>query len=208
MRLKAGSRHVIAQANLMSPTNVSDSVEKQAAFEQFVVFQLDNETYAVPILSVTEVVLTLEITPVPNAPEYILGLMNLRGKVLPVLDLEKKFQLNREGQVVGQHIMVAESEQKVLFGILVDQVVEVLRISPDAIKPPPEIIKSKISAEYLPGVIIVENKPGTTIEGEESIVLILDLQKILSDKNIEELQTVQQNDDDEKLSEHNERGQE
>jgi purine-binding chemotaxis protein CheW len=194
----------------MSPTSANDLKEKQTVFEQFVVFQLDNETYAVPILSVTEVVLTMEITPVPNAPEYILGLMNLRGRVLPVLDLEKKFQLNREGQTVRQHIMVAESEQKVLFGILVDQVMEVLRISPDAIKPPPEIIKSKISAEYLPGVIILEDKPGTgtATESGEHIVLILDLQKILSDKNIEELQTIQQNDGDEKLSEHNKRGQE
>ncbi len=157
-------------------------------FEQFVVFQLDNEEYAVPILSVTEVVPTLDITPVPDAPAYILGLTSLRGKIVPVLDLEKRFQLVRTTPNASQHIMVAESEQKVLFGILVDKVKEVLKIPEHTIKPPPDILKSKISAEYLPGVIVLEGQhPGS----EERILLILDLQKILSDKNVEELQAVQ-----------------
>lgn len=155
--------------------------------EQFVAFRLDNEEYAVPILSVTEVVPTLEITPVPNAPTYILGLASLRGKIVPILDLEKKFQLSRNSPATGQHIMVAESEQKVLFGILVDQVEEVLKVPTSTIKPPPDIVKSKISAEYLPGVIVLEKTDGGAAE---RILLILDLQKILSDKNIEELHAV------------------
>jgi purine-binding chemotaxis protein CheW len=175
-------------ANQMNPANANDPAQGQSTSEQFVVFYLDNEAYAVPILSVTEVVPTLEITPVPNSPAYILGLINLRGKVLPVLDLEKKFQLPRETQAVHQHIMVAESEQKILFGVLVDKVKEVLRIPSDTIKPPPEIIKSKISAEYLQGVIIVEDKLQDT---NDNIILILDLQKILSDRNIEELPVAQ-----------------
>lgn len=184
----------------MSPASVNESLDKHADFEQYVVFHLDGQAYAVPILSVTEVVTVLEITPVPNAPDYILGLMNLRGKVLPVLDLEKKFELNRETQATRQHIMVAESEQKVLFGIVVDQVKEVLRISPEAVKPPPEIVKSKIAAEYLAGVIIIEDTSPSAAEGAESVILILNLQKILSDKNIDELHGGQEADHQEALT--------
>jgi purine-binding chemotaxis protein CheW len=144
----------------------------------------------VPILAVTEVVPSIEITPVPGAPEYILGLTNLRGKVLPVLDLEKKFDLNRQSQNTRKHIMFAESEQKVLFGILVDRVKEVLKIPADVIAPTPQAVKSKISSEYLGGVIVLGGSEGQQ-SSEERMLLILDLQKILSDKNVGELQAVQ-----------------
>jgi purine-binding chemotaxis protein CheW len=169
----------------MNPSN--EPGETTVRFEQFVVFVLDEEEYAVPILAVTEVVHSIEITPVPGAPAYILGLTNLRGKVLPVLDLEKKFQFTRTTEVVRQHIMIAESEQKLLFGVLVDRVREVLKIPHGAIKPTPDMVKSNISAEYLGGVILLENP--ATEEKQESVrtLLILDLKKILSDTNIQEL---------------------
>ncbi|HEV7453807.1 MAG TPA: chemotaxis protein CheW [Candidatus Saccharimonadales bacterium] len=169
-----------------------DAPAKQVQLEQFVVFRLGGEVYAVPILAVTEVVLTLDITPVPNAPDYILGLTNLRGKIVPVLDLEKKFNLNLDVQVAHRHIMVAQSKQKVLFGILVDEVTEVLKVPPDAIKPSPEMVMTKISAEYLGGVIVLAE--GQQREADERMVLILNLERILSDKNIEELHAVQGSD--------------
>lgn len=171
----------------MSPDNSTEQQE-EAQQEQFVVFTLDNEEYAVPILSVTEVVPTLDITPVPDSPAYILGLASLRGKIIPVLDLEKKFQLPRTTPAAGQHILIGESEQKVLFGILVDQVREVLKVPASVIKPPPEILTSKISAEYLPGVIVLEDTEQST---PGRMLLILDVQRILSNKNVEELQAVQ-----------------
>lgn len=155
-------------------------------FEQFVVFSLDNEEYAVPVLSVAEVVATLEITPFPNAPNYIIGLANLRGKILPVLDLEKKFHLNSAKDGVRGHIMVAESVQKVQFGILVDKVKEIVKIPRDAIQPPPVMLKAKIGNDYLPGVIVLENASGAE---KSRILLILDMPKILSDKTIEQLRT-------------------
>lgn len=165
------------------------TADDKAPLEQFVVFKLGPEEYAVPILAVTEVVNTLEITPVPDAPDFILGLINLRGKIVPVLDLDKRFDLEEPEGVDRQHILVAESQQHVLFGFLVDQVTEVLKLSQDHIKPAPDVVKSKISAEYLPGVIIFgeEGQPPET----ERIILILDLQKILSDKEAGQLQAVQ-----------------
>jgi purine-binding chemotaxis protein CheW len=171
--------------------NPAHDLSQTAALEQFVVFDLDGEEYGVPILTATEIVPTPVITPVPNAPAYILGLVNLRGKILPVLDLEKKFQLQRETPAVHRHIMIAESEQKVLFGILVDQVTEVLKVPKEAIKPSPDILKNKIAAEYLPGVIVIEDEGSGQTVKDPRVLLILDLQKILSDKNIKELQSIQ-----------------
>jgi purine-binding chemotaxis protein CheW len=159
-------------------------------FEQFVVFSLDNEEYAVPILSVAEVVPALEITPFPDAPSYILGLANLRGKILPVLDLQRKFQLSPTASGTRAHIMVAESEQKIQFGILVDQVKEVLKVRSNSVQPPPEMLKAKIDAAYLPGVIILES--ANKDPEKARMVLILDMQKILSDKNIEQLHALAQ----------------
>jgi purine-binding chemotaxis protein CheW len=167
----------------MKPSDTSSA--SHGSIEQFVVFALDAEEYAVPILSVVEVVPILDITPFPDAPDYIIGLANLRGKILPVLDLEKKFQLNNGTAGSREHIMVAESQQNIQFGILVDKVKEVLKIPSDAIQPAPEMIKAKIAAEYLPGVIILGSNDANA--QVVRMLLILDMQKILSDKNIEQL---------------------
>ena len=174
------------------------TADEQAPLEQFVVFSLGPEEYAVPILAVTEVVNTVEITPVPDAPDFILGLINLRGKIVPVLDLDKRFGLEAQSGMNRQHIMVAESQEHVLFGFLVDQVTEVLKVAKDHIKPAPDMVKSKISAEYLPGVIIF-GEAGQPPETER-IILILDLQKILSDKEAGQLRAVQQGGQDEPAS--------
>jgi purine-binding chemotaxis protein CheW len=159
-------------------------------FEQFVVFSLDNGEYAVPVLSVAEVVPTLEITPFPDAPDYVLGLANLRGKILPVLDLEKKFKLSGLAGRMRRHIMIAESEPKVQFGILVDQVKEVLKVPSTSIQTPPEMLKAKIDAEYLPGVIVLEAADGKADKAR--MLLILDMPKVLSNKTIEQLHALAQ----------------
>jgi purine-binding chemotaxis protein CheW len=172
----------------MNPNN--EPHDAQVQLEQFVVFVLDEAEYAVPILAVSEVVPSIEITPVPGAPTYILGLSNLRGKVVPVLDLEKKFQLSRSTETVRQHIMIAESEQNALFGILVDQVEEIIKIPRDAIKPTPEMVKSDISAEYLGGVILLNDASDAATPPDERMLLILDLKKILTDTNVAELHDV------------------
>jgi len=162
----------------------------QFSLERFVVFELDGEEYAVPITVITEVVPYVEIIPVPGAPEYILGLINLRGKVVPVLDLKKKFNLGHNTNGGHAHIMVAESEQKLLFGIVVDYVREVLKVPHDSVKPAPQAVKEDISAEYVGGVIVLGGEQEDTAV-EERILVVLDLQKILSDANVEELQAAE-----------------
>jgi purine-binding chemotaxis protein CheW len=177
----------------MSPNSEAEA-QSQQALVQFVVFAINNEEYAVPIAAVAEVVPSVDVIPVPGAPTYILGLMNLRGKVIPVLDLQKKFNIGISQPTAHQHIIVAESAQHTLFGVVVDYVEQVLKISDDKIKPVPEAVKDSISAEYIGGVIVITAEQDSQKSGDmadERMLLILDLQKIISDADAAELRTVQ-----------------
>jgi len=150
------------------------------ATEQMVVFELDGEEYAVPILEVKEVVtMVSDITQVPQASENILGIINLRGKIIPVLDLEKKFNLKRDGKRAPEHVLIVETAS-VSFGILVDRVSQVLKVEANSIKPTPRTITSKISSDFVKGVIVLE-------QPYERVLLILDLSKTLSQKETEAL---------------------
>ena len=184
----------------MQPRNDAEAATvTDGQLQRFVAFSIDGEEYAVPIAAVTEVVPSMDIVPVPGAPEYILGLINLRGKVVPVLDLAKKFRITRQTPDTRQHIMIAENVQQVLFGILVDQVTEVLKIAPDDIKPAPEALTTNISAEYVTGVLVLGGETSNhtdqpehdTQPDQERILLVMDLQKILSDANMQEIKAAQ-----------------
>ena len=147
---------------------------------QVIVFELDKEEFAVPINEVKEVIKIIEIAAVPQSPPFILGIINLRGKIIPVLDLEKKFNLFRETEKTSQHIMIAEGNSGNLLGVVVDNVSEVLKITPESIKPTPQIINSKISSDFVKGVIVLEQP--------ERLLLLLDIQRVLS---VEELKSLQ-----------------
>ncbi|SRR5258708_28487151 len=152
--------------------------------QQMVVFELDKEEYAVPITEVQEVVKIPEITPVPQSPKFILGIMNLRGKIIPILDLEKRFNLMVENKGVPEHIIVTEDSKGTPFGIQVDKVAEVLKIPQNSIQPSPKMITNKISAEYLKGVAVI--KRGVS----ERVLLIIDLEKLLTAEDLEGIQKV------------------
>jgi purine-binding chemotaxis protein CheW len=167
------------------PIIPTDQKPQVVPIEQMVVFELDHEEYAVPILEVKEVIKLPQITQVPNSAASIAGIINLRGKVVPVLDLEKKFNLVRENKTPSEHILVAEAEGGLAFGILVDKVSEVAKIPQSSIKAAPQVIAGKIAADFLKGVVVNQ------LEGRERIMLLLDLKKILSDKETEGLKTEQ-----------------
>lgn len=124
---------------------------------QILVFLLDQEEYAIPITDAREIIRIPEITPIPNAPAFIRGILNLRGKIVVVIDLEKRFALKREHQVVPQHIIVTEING-IDFGVIVDQVKAVLRVPQSQIQETPELVTSKIQSDYLQGVVVLEEK--------------------------------------------------
>jgi purine-binding chemotaxis protein CheW len=143
---------------------------------QLVTFTLDNEEFGVDILKVQEINKMIDITRIPNAPPFVEGVINLRGKIIPIVDLRKR--LNFDGKVADKatRIIVVELDGMVL-GFIVDSVSEVLRISENTVEPPPSLI-SGIESEYIQGVGKLENR----------LLLLLDLKKVFSASDRKELE--------------------
>ncbi len=145
---------------------------------RLVVFKLGEEEFGAPIHQVHEILRLVEITRVPRAPRFIEGVVNLRGRIIPILDLRRRFDLPLDASPKKkQRIMEVEVEGQVL-GMIVDEVIEVVRLPVDAIEPPPAMV-ADIAGEYLAGV---GKLPGR-------ILIMLNFDKILSE---EETQQVEQ----------------
>lgn len=156
--------------------------EEQSQIEtmQLIVFTLDGEEYAVPITDINEILTSQEVTTMPNAPAFVSGIINVRGTIAVVIDLEKRFGLQRENQAVSEHIILTEVD-KSTFGVLVDQVLEVLTVPKDSVKTTPELLSTKINAEYMSGVVVLdEDKTNESKTSEDSrLIVLLNLPKLL-----------------------------
>lgn len=145
---------------------------------QLVVFKLGDEEYGVEITQVQEIIRMMETTRVPKAPNFIKGVINLRGKVIPVIELKKRFGLE-ECNVDDQTRIIVVEVQDYTVGMIVDCVSEVLRLSSKAIEPTPPVF-SNLSDEYIRGVGKMESR----------LLILLDLNKILSISEISDLDRV------------------
>lgn len=117
---------------------------------QLVVFKLGRENYGISILQVQEIKRMTDITRVPHAPEYVKGVINLRGSVLPVIDLKKRLELPPTDYSDDTRIIIVRI-QDIAVGLIVDAVSEVTAIANEDIEPPQTIVSS-LSAQYLSGV--------------------------------------------------------
>jgi purine-binding chemotaxis protein CheW len=136
---------------------------------QWVTFQLEEETYGINVMQVREVLRYTEIAPVPGAPDYVLGIINLRGNVVTVIDTRSRFGLI-EGEVTDNtRIIVIESERQVI-GILVDSVAEVVYLRASEIDTTPSVGTDE-SAKFIQGV---SNRDG-------KLLILVDLNKLLTD---------------------------
>mgnify|MGYP001415184946 CR=1 FL=1 len=135
---------------------------------QLVVFDLANEQYGVDIAAVEGIIKMQTITVVPRAPQFVEGVTNLRGKVLPVIDLRKRFGLPR-GEVTKDMRIVVVEMGGATVGIVVDGVSEVLRVSEEAIEPPSPIVTT-VDSSFIRGIAKVN----------ERLVILLDLGRVLS----------------------------
>ena len=135
--------------------------------QQIVSFHLAAETYGVEITKVREIILICDITHVPQTPNYVKGLINLRSTVIPVIDLRVRFGLPECERTANTRIMVINIGTRTV-GIVVDGVDEVLRISHDQIAPAPPTIVS-LGNEYLTGLAKLD----------EQLLILLDMDKIL-----------------------------
>jgi purine-binding chemotaxis protein CheW len=127
------------------------SEEKAEDTMQVITFSLQNEEYALDIAELKEIVKTPEITALPNVPEFISGILNLRGQMVVVVDLEKKFNLPTT-ESKHEHVIITEVGEN-MFGILVNRVNEILKVKVSSIKPAPHVLASKIKTDYFKGVI-------------------------------------------------------
>lgn len=123
---------------------------------QLVVFKLLREEYGISILQVQEIKRMADITRVPHTPDYIKGVINLRGSVLPVIDLKKRLNLPHQEYTDDTRIIIVKIDD-ISVGMIVDEVSEVMAISQENIEPPLNVVGS-IAANYLSGVGKLENR--------------------------------------------------
>jgi purine-binding chemotaxis protein CheW len=134
---------------------------------QLVSFTLEKEEYAVDILSVQEINRITEITRVPNAPDYVEGVINLRGKVIPVINLRKKFGLINKDTDDSSRVIIMDI-QGITYGLVVDSVSEVLRIPSNIVEPPPPMASS-MSSMFIKGIAKLENR----------LIILIDIDKFM-----------------------------
>ncbi|MCU4674937.1 chemotaxis protein CheW [Catenovulum sp. 2E275] len=142
---------------------------------QWVTFKLDEETYGINVMQVQEVLRYSEIAPVPGAPSYVLGIINLRGNVVTVIDTRSRFGLEPSTVTDNSRIVIIEAEKQVI-GILVDSVAEVVYLKSSEIDSTPNV-GTEESARFIQGV---SNRDG-------ELLILVDLNKLLSDEEWDEL---------------------
>ena len=146
--------------------------------EQLVVMGLANESYGVDIGAVNTIIRMEEVTKIPRAPDFVEGVINLRGSIIPVIDLRKRFGLSVGETTKATRIVVVEAAGQ-MIGMIVDAVVETLRLSSDAIEPPSSVVVS-VDSQYVRGVGKQDHR----------LVILLDLDKILTASEVESLEKV------------------
>ncbi|MDR7666684.1 chemotaxis protein CheW [Methanosarcina sp. Z-7115] len=156
-----------------------ETLKENSRFSQenlhLVTFELSGEEFGVDIMQVSEVIPVPRITRIPQAPECIKGLINLRGKILVVIDLNKRLGFSSKETDSLSRIIIVEIRD-IVIGMLVNSVKEVIKLPLSSIEPTPEMIKSKINAEYLNGVGKTGNR----------LLILLNLARVLGEEEIEE----------------------
>lgn len=161
------------QAALSQDTGQADSLET----EQVVVFNVEGEEYAAPIMEVQEIIPAGDITPFPNVPDYIAGIINVRGTVATVINLSRRFGLQRtQAGNVDRYIILTKSD-KALYGVMVDEVTTVMKIPRNKIRSASSLGESKVKGAYVENVAVVD----------ERIILVLNFQKILDEETIQNI---------------------
>lgn len=156
-------------ANVDTSKEVDQRVEQTLSGDerQLVVFQLGAEFYGVDIARVHEIIRLQTITRVPRAPAFVEGVINLRGKVIPVVDLRRRFGLESSEHTRASRIVVVEIGDNVV-GVIVDGVSEVLRVTGASIEPPSPVVAG-IESEYIYGIAKLDDR----------LVILLDLDRVL-----------------------------
>jgi purine-binding chemotaxis protein CheW len=150
-------------------TSVADNAMRDPVI-QLVTFKLQEETYGINVMQVREVLRVSEIAPVPGAPAYVLGIINLRGNVVTVIDTRSRFGLPIKDRDDASRIVIIESEKQVV-GILVDSVAEVVELTMSEVDSAPSVGNEE-SSRYIQGVA----------NREDDLLILVDLNKLLTEE--------------------------
>ncbi len=157
---------------------VAHKTNDSSTILQLVTFTIGDEEYAIDILKVQEINKQLEITEIPNTPYYVKGIINLRGSVLPIVDLRAKLGIPpKENDKETRIIVVELNDSKI--GFIVDKVNEVLRIPASITEPPPKIITGKNEAIF-----------NAVAKLEDRLIVLIDLEKAFTEEELTELNSV------------------
>ncbi|MCF8009843.1 MAG: chemotaxis protein CheW [Clostridiales bacterium] len=148
-----------------------------AGEEQVVVFTLEEQHYAIPIASVLEIIRPENINSIPGTPVFLEGIIEIRGEIMPVMDLRKRFELSSTPYNNSTRIIMVDTGENPV-GMVVDAVVEVMKIPPDSKRPAPHVISSNIKNNYINSIALVEGK----------MIILLEVLNILYDSEQQELQ--------------------
>lgn len=166
-------------SNAVSPGEAEDIL-------QMVGFVVADELFGVDILMVQEIVKDVTVTPIPDSPDFIEGVLNLRGNIIPIIDLRKRLKLpeKKAGSDDTFWIIILKIGGRVT-GFVVDSVTRVIKVQINSIKPPPELVVSGLQSDYIRGVCKQEKK----------LLSILDFNKILLVDEFKRLSTLQKQKD-------------
>lgn len=165
-------------------TNVLDvqddeELEKEQ-LKQLVGFIISDEIFGVDILMVQEIIRGAVVTAIPNSPEFVEGVINLRGNIIPVIDLRKRLNLYIEEETVGKNWVLLLDVGDRITGFVVDRVTQVLKIDPAQIEPPPDIVVAGLESQYINGVC----------EIDDYLLILLDFNRILLMDEIRKLKQI------------------
>jgi purine-binding chemotaxis protein CheW len=136
---------------------------------QVVIFRLANEEFGLVISQVREIIRMQDVTPMPKAPAFIEGVINLRGQIIAVMDLAKRLSLKSAGRTEKSRVIIVEILGTTI-GVMVDEVPEVLRLAEKNIEPAPEVFESKVHSDFIKGVGKFDKR----------LIILLDVDKIIS----------------------------
>lgn len=145
---------------------------------QVVTFELFAEIFALPILDVREIIRMTDITPVPQAPSFVEGVINLRGQIIPIVDLRRRFGLEPQERDENTCIIVVEVSATTVVGLIVDAVRQVERLPSQSVLPPPSLVAGAIGAEYIKGISNHDDK----------MIIHIDMHRIFSQSEMNALE--------------------
>ncbi|OHD10631.1 MAG: chemotaxis protein CheW [Spirochaetes bacterium GWD1_27_9] len=157
-----------------------DDDDDDTMANRYLSFRIENEDYGIPIQNVIEIIELQKIIEIPDMPDFVKGVINLRGRVIPIMDLRLRFHfVEKEHDDRTCIVIVNINDSRI--GLIVDRVEEVLEISANNVEPPPKFKNKSNAEQYISGL----GKTG------DSIKIILDVGKIISEDNMEEIKNIE-----------------